>query len=66
VSCSRPELLFGLAFAVLLVLGGLAYLIGSVGERVLEFAEVRLSDYRDSAHRVFGKLEGISRKPFSL
>jgi len=39
------ELLFGLGFAVLLVLGGLAYLVGSVAERGLKSANagVRLT-----------------------
>lgn len=36
------ELLFGLGFAILLVLGGLTYLVGSVCMRGLEFAEVGL------------------------
>jgi|SRR5208282_1708063 len=36
------ELLFGFGFAVLLVLGGLAYLVGSVGQRAWEFAEAGL------------------------
>jgi len=36
------ELFFGLGFAVLLVLGGLAYLVGFVGQRAFEFAEVGL------------------------
>jgi hypothetical protein len=58
------ELLFGLGFAVLLVVGGLSYLVGSAGERGLEFAVgVRL--IRESARRGFSSLE-INRKPFRL
>jgi hypothetical protein len=36
------ELFFGLVFALLLVLGGLVYLVGSVCVRGLEFAKVGL------------------------
>src|SRR5277367_1544739 len=43
------ELLFGLAFAILFALGGLAYLVGSVGERGLEFAEAGVRMVGDSA-----------------
>ena len=40
------ELLFGIAFAILLALGCLAYLVGSVGERGLEFAETGVRQER--------------------
>ena len=59
------ELLFGLGFAVLLVVGGLSYLVGSAGERCLEFAVVGVRLIRDSARRGFSNLE-INRKPFRL
>jgi hypothetical protein len=58
------ELLFGLGFGVLLVLGGLAYLVGSLGERGLDLAEVGIRVIGDSARRGFSSLEEISRKPF--
>ncbi|MGA8143781.1 MAG: hypothetical protein WB987_07830 [Candidatus Acidiferrales bacterium] len=58
------ELLFAGGFAVLLVLGGLAYLVGSLGERGLDFAEVGVRVIGDSARRGFNSLEEISRKPF--
>ncbi|HSY57928.1 MAG TPA: hypothetical protein VK795_00130 [Terriglobales bacterium] len=58
------ELLFGAGFGVLLVLGGLAYLVGSLGERGLDFAEVGVRVIGDSARRGFSALEEISRKPF--
>jgi Flp pilus assembly protein TadB len=45
------ELLFGLGFAVLLVLGALAYLVGSVAERGLKFANVGVPLTGDSARR---------------
>jgi hypothetical protein len=54
------ELLFGLGFAVLLALGGIAYLVGSLGERGLDFAEVGVR----AIGRGFSSLEEISRKPF--
>jgi hypothetical protein len=60
------ELLFGVAFAILLALGGLAYLVGSVGQRGLEFAEAGVRMIGDSARRGFSNLEGISRKPSRL
>jgi hypothetical protein len=60
------ELLFGLAFAILLALGGLVYFVGSVGERGLEFAEAAVRMIGDSARRSFSNLEGISRKPSRL
>ncbi len=47
------ELFFGLGFAVLLVLGGLAYLVVSAGERGLEFAEAGVRAIGDSARRWF-------------
>jgi hypothetical protein len=47
------ELFFGLGFAVLLALGGLAYLVLSVGERGLEFAEAGVRAIGDSARRLF-------------
>jgi hypothetical protein len=60
------ELLFAIAFAVLLVLGGLAYLVGSIGERGLEFAEAGIRMIGDSARRGFSNLEDINRKPSRL
>lgn len=47
------ELFFGLGFAVLLVLGGLVYLVLSAGERGLEFAEAGVRAIGDSASRWF-------------
>ncbi len=47
------ELFFGLGFAVLLVLGGLAYLVVSAGERGLEYAEAGVRAIGDSARRWF-------------
>jgi hypothetical protein len=58
------ELLFGLGFAVLLAIGALAYLVGSLGERGLDFAEVGIRVVGVSARRGFSALEEISRKQF--
>jgi hypothetical protein len=59
------ELVFGLGFVVLLVAAALSYLVGSAGERGLEFAEVGVRLIRDSALRCLRNLE-INRKPFRL
>jgi hypothetical protein len=56
------ELLFGLGFAVLLALVALAYLVGSLGERGLDFAEVGIRVVGVSARRGLSALEEISRK----
>lgn len=58
------ELLFGLGFAVLLAVAALAYLVGSLGERGLDFAEVGVRVIGDSARRGFSAIEEISRKQF--
>jgi hypothetical protein len=58
------ELLFGLGFAVLLALGGIAYLLGVVGERGLDLAEVGIRFASGPMRRGYTMLEEISRKPF--
>ena len=58
------EVMFAVGFAVLFVLGGLAYLVGSLGERGLDFAEIGVRAIGDMARRGFTSLEEISRKPF--
>ncbi len=58
------EVIFAIGFAALLVLGGLAYLVGSLGERGLDFAEIGIRAIGDTARRGFSSLEEISRKPF--
>lgn len=58
------ELLFGLGFGVLLAIGGLAYLVGSLGEHGLDFAEVGIRVVGDSARRGFSAIEEISRRQF--
>jgi hypothetical protein len=58
------ELLFGVGFAILLAVAALAYLVGSLGERGLDFAEVGVRVIGDSARRSFSAIEEISRKQF--
>jgi hypothetical protein len=58
------ELLFGLGFAVLLMLGGLFYAVGTVGEKGLDWAEAGVRVISSSARRGYAGLEEISRKPF--
>lgn len=58
------ELLFGLGFAVLLMLGGLFYLVGAVGERGLDWAEAGVRVISSSARRGYASLEEMGRKPF--
>jgi len=61
---AAAELLFGLVFAFLLVLGGIAYLIGTIGERGLDLTESGIRVLAESARRGYNGLEEISRKPF--
>jgi hypothetical protein len=58
------ELLFALGFAVLLTLGAIAYVIGAIGERGLDLAEVGVHVAADSARRGYSLVEEISRKSF--
>jgi hypothetical protein len=58
------ELLFGLGFLVLAVLGGIFYLVGSIGERGFNLAETGAQALSPLARRGYAKLEEISKKPF--
>jgi predicted membrane channel-forming protein YqfA (hemolysin III family) len=58
------ELLFAGAFAVLLAIGGLIYLVGVVGEHGLDWAEASVRVAAETARRGYAGLEEISRKPF--
>ncbi|MGA8222193.1 MAG: hypothetical protein WB780_11115 [Candidatus Acidiferrales bacterium] len=58
------ELLFGLAFAVLLALGAIFYVVGAIGERGLDWAEAGVRVIGVTARRGYNNLEEISRKPF--
>ena len=58
------ELLFGMGFAVLFVLGLTVYAVGAIGERGLDVAEVGVRLISNSARRGYAGLEEISRKSF--
>lgn len=57
------ELLFGLVFAILFVLGVIFYIVGAIGERGLDWAEVALRFFTDVARRGYALLEDLSKKP---
>jgi hypothetical protein len=56
------ELLFGMAFAALLALGGLFYVLGALGERGFGWTEAGVRVLAASTRRGFSSLEEISRK----
>jgi len=56
------ELLFVAGFGALLALGAIVYVVGAIGERGLDFAEVGIRVIADSARRGYAGLEEISRK----
>lgn len=58
------ELLFGLGFAVLLAVGGIFYLVGMLGERGFDLAEVGVRAIAQTARRGYGTVEELSRKQF--
>jgi hypothetical protein len=58
------ELLFGLGFAVLMVLGGIVYLVGAIGERGLDWMATGVQVTATAARRGYAGLEELSRKPF--
>jgi hypothetical protein len=55
------ELLFALGFAGLLALGGLAYLLGTLGERGLDWTEAGVRVVASSARRGYSALEEVGR-----
>ena len=57
------ELLFGMIFAILFVLGVLFYIVGAIGERGLEWAEAGLRFFVDAARRGYAVVEDLSKKP---
>jgi len=58
------ELIFGVAFAVVLLLVGIFYFVGSLGERGLELTEAGARVIASSARRGYGTVEEISKRPF--
>ncbi len=56
------ELLFGMGFAVLFAIGIMFYLVGTLGERGLDWAEAGVRVVASSARRGYAGLEEITRK----
>jgi hypothetical protein len=55
------ELLFALGFVVLLLLGAIAYFLGTLGERGLDWTEAGVRVVASSARRGYGALEELGR-----
>ena len=59
------ELIFVMLFVVILALVGISYVLGTIGERGLEWAEVGLRAIAGSAKRGYVALEEeLSKRPF--
>ncbi len=58
------EVLFGIVFAIVLLLCGMFYLVGAVGERGLDLAEAGIRVAARSARWSFSAVEDFSRKQF--
>jgi hypothetical protein len=58
------ELLFGVAFGALLIIGGTAYLLGAIGERGLDVTEAGIRVLARSARRGCSMVDELSRKQF--
>jgi hypothetical protein len=56
------ELLFGLVFAIMAVMVGIFYVLGTVGERALDLGEAGARVVAHSTRRGYGLVEEISRK----
>ena len=57
------ELLFGALFVVLLALAGIFYVVGTIGERSLDWAEAGVRVVGTSARRGYAAVEEISKRP---
>jgi hypothetical protein len=58
------EVLFGLGFLVLAVVGGILYLVGSIGERSFNLLEAGVRAVVPYMHRGYVKVLEFSKKPF--
>ena len=58
------ELLFGIVFSILLIIGGTAYLLGAIGERGLDLTESGIRVLARSARRGYNMVDELSRKQF--
>lgn len=59
---AAAELLFGLAFALIALLVGIFYVVGTIGERGLDGAEVAARMIGRSARRGYSILEELGKK----
>jgi hypothetical protein len=58
------EVIFGLLFLGILALVGVSYVLGTIGERGLEWTEVGVRAIAGSARRGYIALEDLSKRPF--
>lgn len=58
------EVLFGIFFAIVLVLCGIFYVVGAVGERGLDLAEIGIRAAARSARWSFSAIEELSKRQF--
>lgn len=58
------EVLFGVFFVVLMILAGIFYAVGAVGERGLDLAEAGIRVAARSARWSYGALEDLSKRQF--
>lgn len=58
------ELLFGALFAALFLFVGICYLVGTIGERGLDWAEIGVRVIATTARRSYAMVEELSKKPF--
>ena len=58
------EVLFGLGFLVLAVVGGILYLVGSIGERSFNLLEAGVRAIVPYMHRGYVRTVEFSKKPF--
>ncbi len=56
------ELLFGMGFAVLFAIGMIFYLVGTLGERGLDWAETGVRVVATTARRGYASFEEVTRK----
>jgi hypothetical protein len=58
------ELLFGALFAVLFLFVGICYLVGTIGERGLDWAEIGVRAVATTARRGYSTVEDLSKRSF--
>jgi hypothetical protein len=58
------ELLFGFLFAVMFLLAAICYVLGTIGERGLDWTETGVRVIASTTRRGYSALEEISKKPF--